>query len=117
MKIRLLQLFLVFFIYTSCESSLCDIYKPIYDTEIKGKVVKLYSGMSKTHGRITAHIIIKNYNDSIVDIDFAQGGFYENSALDDSIYKSRNSLILEIYRLDTLYEKRDINCGCSYVLY
>jgi len=47
------------------ESSLCDDYKTIFNTELKAKIIDVGEKFKKDDGRMTNYIIVKNTNNRI----------------------------------------------------
>ncbi|HWZ21966.1 MAG TPA: hypothetical protein VNW06_04895 [Cytophagaceae bacterium] len=98
----------------SCESSLCDSRREIFPPEVQGLIIK--KCLKKNPGeREMSHVIIKNYTDSIYDIEWTAG--YERYIPlneGDSVYKPKRSLHLTVYRKgEMVIGDYNLDVGCS----
>lgn len=110
---KAIKTLLVVFICSSCESSLCDLYKPIFNPEIKGRVTRKF--IENEGGRPYSHFVVLNNNDSLFDIKWTYSpSFYEESNIGDSVYKAEHSLILKFYQDNRLFSEMNLNANCSY---
>jgi len=94
------------------ESSLCDDYKTIFNTELKAKIIDVGEKFKKDDGRMTNYIIVKNTNDRIDTINYINNN---DLLIGDSVFKQNKSLIFKFYRKDSLLYEGDHNRNCSYV--
>lgn len=74
-----------------------------------------YSSYNKYGGRVTSHVVLKNYDDSIIDLDYMQKYKEDAFQLNDSIFKYPHSLKLSIYRSGVFHHEVDLNINCRYV--
>lgn len=98
----------------SCGPSvLCKEREQFYFALINGIITDKKE--DKIGGRVYQHFIVKNYNDSIYDVNWIwYEDYYDSVKIGDKITKNDSSLLCEITRKDSTIKKINFGRGCSY---
>jgi hypothetical protein len=110
-------LFPLLFLFTaaSCgESSICIDYQKYYSPILRGKVLNKYK--REEGGRLEGYVVLQNYDSQLITLPYFHiSNYYDEVNINDSIYKSPNSLLFRIYRNGKFILDINFGGGCSFI--